>query len=74
MNQLYIYLLFIVATMTFNQSSYSVDENIDSGKMQITLHLSNPSSTDINVQIRDRGNGSATSKSFLAKLLLELAI
>ena len=58
--------------MTFNQSSYSVDEN--TGEIQITLILSNPSSTNINVRIRDRGNGSATSRSLVAKLLLELAI
>ena len=36
--------------MSFNQSTYSVDE--DDGPAQPVLVLSNPSSTDITVQVR----------------------
>ena len=37
-------------TISFNQSTYSVDE--DDGSAQPVLVLSNPSSTDISVQVR----------------------
>ena len=46
-------------TVTFNQSTYSVDE--DDGLAQLILVLSNPSSTDITVQVRDNAN-TATGK------------
>ena len=35
----------------FNESTYSIDEN--NGEIQLTLILSNPSSSNIIVQIRD---------------------
>ena len=50
---------FVDATVMFNESSYSVDEN--NGEIQLTLILSNPSSSNIIVQIRDMGI-SATSE------------
>ena len=43
----------------FNQSTYSVNE--DDGPAQPVLVLSNPSSTDITVQVSTT-NGSATGK------------
>jgi len=49
----------IAITVTFSQSTYSVDE--DNGPAQPVLVLSNPSSTDITVQVRDTPN-TATSK------------
>jgi len=44
-------------TVMFNQSTYSVNEN--AGPAQPTLILSNPSSTDITVRVRDT-QGSAS--------------
>ena len=44
----------IAATISFSQSTYSVNE--DNGSVQAVLVLSNPSSTDITVQVRDNGN------------------
>jgi len=44
----------VAATVTFSQSTYSVDE--DAGPAQPVLVLSNPSSTDITVQITDTQN------------------
>ena len=41
---------FVDITMSFNQSTYSVDE--EDGPAQPVLVLSNPSSTDITVQVR----------------------
>ena len=46
-----------VATISFNQSAYSVNEN--EGPVQPVLVLSNPSSTDVTVRITD-GEGTAT--------------
>ena len=40
----------LVVTVCFNQSTYSVDE--DDGPAQPVLVLSNPSSTNITVQVR----------------------
>ena len=48
----------IVITVTFNESSYNVNEG--NGKVQLILLLSNPSSTNITIQLRDRQN---TAKS-----------
>ena len=45
--------------MTFNQTTYSVDE--DDGSAQPTLVLSNPSSTGITVQVTS-GGGSANGE------------
>ena len=42
---------FIAATVSFNQSMYSVDEN--EGPAQAVLVLSNPSSTSITIQVTD---------------------
>ena len=43
-------LLIIAITVTFDQSTYSIDE--DDGPAQPVLVFSNPSSTDITVQVR----------------------
>jgi len=52
-------ILFLAPTVSFSQSTYSVDE--DDGPREIELVLSNPSSTDISVQVRDT-EGTATSE------------
>ena len=44
---------FIVTNVSFNQSVYNVDEN--NGYLQVVLALSNPSSTDITIEITDNG-------------------
>ena len=49
----------LAIVVTFEQSTYSVDE--DAGPAQPVLVLSNPSSTDITVQVSDTEN-TATSK------------
>ena len=49
--------LSLAITVMFSQTTYSVDE--DDGPAQPTLVLSNPSSTDITVQVTSSG-GSAT--------------
>ena len=49
----------IVCTVNFEQSTYNVNE--DDGPAQPVLLLSNPSSTDITVQVFNT-NGSATGK------------
>jgi len=49
----------IAITIKFNQSIYSVDE--DTGPSRPTLILSNPSSTDITVQVTNT-DGSATGE------------
>ena len=41
-------------TVSFSQSTYSVNE--DDGSVQPVLVLSTPSSTDITVQVRDDSN------------------
>ena len=41
-------------TVSFSQSTYSVNE--DDGLVQPVLVLSNPSSTNITVQVRDTSN------------------
>jgi len=43
------FIMLLVTTMRFTQSAYSVDEN--NGPVQPVLVLSNPSSTDITVQV-----------------------
>ena len=45
------------ATVSFSQSVYTINEN--GGPVEPVIVLSNPSSTDVTVQIRDRG-GTAT--------------
>ena len=45
---------FIDSTITFDQSAYTVDEDI--GSVQPVLVLSNPSSTDITVQVTASSN------------------
>ena len=48
----YCYYFYLTAvTVSFHQSSYSVNEN--TGLCQNVLVLSNPSSTDITVKVRD---------------------
>ena len=49
----------LAITVTFSQSTYSFNE--DAGPAQPVLVLSNPSSTDITVQVRDNQN-TATSE------------
>ena len=49
----------LAITVTFSQSTYNFDE--DAGPAQPVLVLSNPSSTDITVQVRDNQN-TATSE------------
>ena len=49
----------IVPSISFGQSAYSFNE--DAGPAQPVLVLSNPSSTDITVQVRDIQN-TATSE------------
>jgi len=49
----------IAITISFSQATYNVDEN--NGAAQPVLVLSNPSSTDITVQVRDNQN-TATSE------------
>ena len=49
----------IAITVSFSQSAYSVNE--DDGVVQPVLVLSNPSSTDITVQVRSNDN-TATGK------------
>ena len=52
--------LFVLATIVmFNQSMYNVDE--DTGPAQLILVLSNPSSSDITVQVITE-DGSATGE------------
>ena len=46
-----LYHLYIAATISFNQSEYSVDE--DERSVKPVLILSNPSSTDITLQVKD---------------------
>ena len=47
-------MIFVVIVITINQSTYSVDES--NGLVRPVLVLSNPSSTDITVQVKDNGN------------------
>ena len=52
---LYTYIIYLtVATVSFNESAYSVNEN--EGSVQPVVVLSNPSSTDVIVQVTDEGN------------------
>ena len=53
------YFLPLALTVTFNQTTYSVDE--DDGPAQPEFVLSNPSSTDITVQVNS-SDGSATGE------------
>ena len=53
--------IFTAVAVSFNQSTYRVDENI--GEMQIVLVFNKPSSTDITVMIRD-AIFNATSKLY----------
>ena len=46
--------IYVATTVSFSQSTYSVNE--DAGPVQFELVLSNPSSTDITVQVRDTQN------------------
>ena len=61
--------LYIVATLDFDQSVYSVDE--DNGVVQVILLLSNPSSSDITVQVFTT-DGSATGNLTLILFGLNL--
>jgi len=52
------YLVLFCLEISFNQSTYIVDE--DDGPAQPVLVLSNPSSTDITVQVRSRARNAAS--------------
>ena len=45
---------FLAIDVFFNASTYTVDEN--NGHVQLVLVLSNPSSTDITVQVTDNSD------------------
>ena len=47
-------LIIVAVTVSFSQSTYSINEDV--GSIQLTLVLSNPSSTDITVQVVDDDN------------------
>ena len=53
----YVSVYHTATTVSFNQSMYIVIEN--EGPVQPVIVLSNPSSTDVTVQVTDRG-GTAT--------------
>ena len=53
-------LLYVATTVSFNQSTYSVNE--DDGPAQPVLVLSNPSSTDITVQVISSDDITATGE------------
>ena len=50
-------------TVFFNQSTYSVNEGY--GPAQLVLVLSNPSSEDITVQVKNKYDGTAESKKHM---------
>ena len=54
--------MLLVTSVNFSQSTYSVNEN--SGVIQPVLVLSNPSSTDITIEVTST-DGSATGKLML---------
>ena len=56
---IYVLLYVLATTVMFNQSMYNVEE--DDGPAQLILVLSNPSSSDITVQVITE-DGSATGK------------
>ena len=56
---LFIFIYSLVCTVNFGQSTYSYDE--DAGPAQPVLVLSNPSSTDITVQVLST-DGTATGE------------
>ena len=53
--------------MGFSHSSYTVDE--DGGSVQLVLALSNPSSTDVTVQVLSEDNTAIGEHYTLRKLL-----
>ena len=58
-------ILFLVLTVSFGQGMYTINEN--AGVVQVLLILSNPSSTDVNVQVSNTNvtaNGKYISKLF----------
>ena len=52
-------MFYVVSTVFFTQSTYTVNENI--ATIELALNLSNPLSSDIIVQVIDSGN-TATGK------------
>ena len=57
--------LYVAPIITFNQSTYTTNE--DDGFVTIALILSNPSTTDIKVQVLTR-NGSATGECGISEV------
>ena len=64
---MYVYILFhlIDISISFNQSTYNINEDI--GTVKLVLVLSNPSSTNTSVEIIE-SQGTATSKHILILL------
>ena len=62
---LYMYhvICYVVITVSFNQSTYSVNEN--SGPVQPVLVLSNPSTIDITVEIMNNDNTAIGKQSVI---------
>jgi len=58
-------ILLVAIVVSFEQSTYSVNE--DDGPVQSVLVLSNPSSTNITIQVKET-SGAATSES--AKIIV----
>ena len=65
------YSLFPIATVGFNQSEYTVDE--DDGLVIVVIILSNPLSTDITVLLEDN-NGLATgiNKQYIVIIVISI--
>ena len=63
---MYICIVIVVATVTFNQSVYYIDEDI--GVVQPVLILSKPSSTNITVQVIMNNNAGEYSNKICITL------
>ena len=58
---------YIGILLSFNETGYSIDES--DGPVQPVLLLSNPSSTDIAIQIRDDGRTATSELNTLMTIL-----
>ena len=59
MNEFHITSMLSAITVSFSQVAYNINES--DGRIQPTLHFSNPSSSDITLQVEDTSN-TATGK------------
>ena len=59
------------ATVSFNQSSYSINEN--NGPVQIVVVLSNPSSSDITIQVLNTDESATSKKHVISDYTLHVA-